>query len=177
MPEEFRYDDDETLKFTCDYTASNKGAGLFAIRITNKAFYRMKTKLFAVSDPYYFERILHEDIIRVMIVRRRQLGLWILSGLMIAAGALVVWAILNDSAGSAKGIGYGIASGVIGLIMPFVIRGRFVLIVESYKGRIKWVPPLVLDKPSKAEIDSIFTRIKVTSDELKLDVSDQRHPA
>ncbi len=173
MPKPIDLEEDETLLYQELFSLNNHTVP-FGIAISNKGIYKLKSKMFAVSDPYYFERIDKNKILLVEICRRKTLGLLTLSFIMILIGLTVIWYLLQGGQVEARGIGYGIATLAVGIIMPFVIPGRYSLRIPSHSGIIKWVPPLALDKTTKNMITKIFNNVSLHSKSIGIDVRDQR---
>jgi hypothetical protein len=73
--------------------------------------------------------------------------------------------------------GLPIAIFVGGLILPFIARGRFGLVVTLAKGKFRWKPPLVVDRASKENVAAVLAAIVQGCRSAGIHVLDERSTA
>jgi hypothetical protein len=127
---------------------------VFAMAVSNQAIYVSAQRLVPKKDPWYFRRIPLGDVAEVRLVRQRTIYLVLLSALMIVSGvvlsALMMWRALYSLPGVPyKVSGWPFAIAIGGFIIPFIARGRRILIVKLRKGQFKWKPQLAVDKQTR----------------------------
>jgi len=146
----------EELVFQGSFLAK-KGVEPFAFALSNQAVYIPRKKLFAVSDPWYFERVPISQIREVALERLHPYLLWLLAIVFIAVGGVTSYGMLQpeyrDHGGTVSGYPFGLLA--VGLVLPFVARGRRRLVVSMIDDRFQWKAPLVLDRPSRARIREV----------------------
>jgi hypothetical protein len=63
---------------------------------------------------------------------------------------LMMWRAFNPEPGVPFHVsGWPFALAVAGVIIPFIARGRRILIVRMHKGKFKWKPQLAVDKKTR----------------------------
>ena len=165
----------ETIILDTEYAASEKSEP-FAFGITNRAIFLPAKKTFAMQDPWYFRRIPLAEVREIRIRRLKPHLLTVLGILMTAVGLFTtVGMFMPDyQRGGGRIYGWPIAILVGGLILPFVARGRFGLIVTLAKGKFRWKPPLVIDRPSKENIAAVLAAIVQGARSAGIRVMDER---
>ena len=162
MPFTVELETGERLLLETGFTAS-KNSEPFAFAVTDRGVFVPRKKLFAVKDPYYFERVPLSHIREVRIEPVRPYIAWTVAALMIAAGLVTTYLmmvpILRGEGGKVSG--YPPAIVVVGLVIPYVIRGRRALVVRTTKGHFRWKAPLVVDGKSRTRIASVQEEILV----------------
>ena len=150
----------------------------FHFAITNRALYIPRIKFIAKTDPYYFERVRLEQVQQVTVRRLPPYALWLLAGVMIAAGLLTtVWMmepVVRNTPGTHRVSGWPIAALVCGFLVPFAAKGRFGLEVNFSNGRYRWKPPLVVDKASKQQVAETLQTIVEACEKVGVRVFDER---
>jgi len=127
---------------------------VFAMAVSNQAVYMSAQKLALKRDPWYFKRIPLNDVEEVRLVKQRPVYVLLIGLLMILFGGilsfLMMWRAFNPMPGVAYHIsGWPFAIFVGGIIIPFIARGRRILIVRTRQGRFKWKPQLALDRKTR----------------------------
>ncbi len=153
----------------------SKKAQPFFFAVSNQALYIPRIKLFAVSDPFYFERVPLNQIRHVSVKRLRPYGLWVLAVLMVVAGVFstfALWDQMWSKKPAAQSVsGWPIAIIVGGFLIPMAARGRKGLEIWYSGGKFSWKPPLVVDKASKEKISETFQDIIDSCEEVGVPVS------
>ena len=163
----------EEIHFADDFQASQDSRP-FGIAFTNRGIYTIKLKKLAVSNPYYYARTNRADITSINIVRRPTFGLYILSIIMILTGVLFFWSLKDGTDVTPRAWGYGAGTAIVGILLPFIIPGKFLLIIHTKNGEIKWVPPLTVDRQSKDRINQILSGVIMSGTELGYRIIDER---
>jgi len=168
----------ETIILEAEYAASEKSEP-FGFGITNRAIFLPAKKTFAMKDPWYFRRIPLSDVREIRIRRLKPHVLTILGICMIVVGLYTGIGMFNSDYQLAGGKIYGwpVAIFVGGLILPFIARGRFGLVVTLAKGRFRWKPPLVVDRPSKENVAAVLAAIVQGARSAGIHVLDERSTA
>jgi hypothetical protein len=127
---------------------------VFAMAVSNQAIYVSAQKLALKRDPWYFKRIPLNDVEEVRLVKQRPVYVLLIGLLMILFGGtlsvLMMWRAFNPMPGVAYHVsGWPFAIFVGGIIIPFIARGRKILIVRTLQGRFKWKPQLALDRKTR----------------------------
>jgi len=134
-----------------------KGREPFAFALSSRAVYLPRKKRFAVSDPYYFERVAISQIREVALERMRPYALWALAAVLILVGGITSYWMTQpshqDAGGTVSVYPFGLI--VAGLVIPFVARGRRRLIVTMIDNRFVWKAPLVMDSELRAQAREI----------------------
>ena len=127
---------------------------VFAMAVSNQAVY-VSAQAFALKrDPWYFKRVPLSDVRDVRLVKQKPIYILLLSVFLFSLGAvlsvLMTWRLLNPEPGVAYHVnGWPFALAVAGMVIPFISRGRRILIVRMRKGRFKWKPQLAVDKKTR----------------------------
>jgi hypothetical protein len=127
---------------------------VFAMAVSNQAVYVSAQKLALRRDPWYFKRIPLNEVEQVRLVKERTVHLLLISLLMILFGGilsfLMMWRAFHPIPGLAYHVsGWPFAIFVGGIIIPFIARGRRILIVRTLQGKFKWKPQLALDRKTR----------------------------
>jgi hypothetical protein len=127
---------------------------VFAMPVSNQAVYISAQKLALKRDPWYFKRIPLNEVEEVRLVRQRPVYVFLIGLLMILLGGilsfLMMWRAFNPMPGVAYQVsGWPLAIFVGGIIIPFIARGRRILIVRTRQRRFKWKPQLALDRKTR----------------------------
>jgi hypothetical protein len=122
--------------------------------VSNQAVYVSAQKFALKRDPWYFRRVPLSDVKEVRVVRQRPIYLIMLSAMMIVFGAvlsfLMMWRAFHPMPGVPYTVsGWPFAIAIGGIIIPFIARGRRILIVRMRKGTFKWKPQLAIDKKTR----------------------------
>jgi len=129
----------------------------FSFAISARAFFLPRKKRFAVSDALYFERVPLSDIRSATKVRLRPYGWWVFAAILIVVGVwssiLMMEPILRGHGGTMSGFPPGIA--VIGIVVPFAVRGRYAVVLNLASGKFQWKAPIAVDRKSREEIRAI----------------------
>ena len=127
---------------------------VFAMAVSNQAVYVSAQKFALKRDPWYFKRVPLSDVREVGLVKQRPIYVILLSAIMIVFGAvlsfLMMWRALHPMPGVPYWVsGWPFAIVVAGIMIPFIARGRKILIVRMRKGTFKWKPQLAVDKRTR----------------------------
>ncbi len=150
----------------------------FNFAVSDRALYLPATKLLAVSDPFYFQRVAHAQVQDVTIKRLPPYGFWIAATLMVVTGAITIVnmmePIMKHAPGTYHVTGWPLALIVGGLILPFAAKGRFGLRVTMSDKKFSWKPPMVVDKASKEKVAAVLNEILDACSHAGLRVADDR---
>jgi hypothetical protein len=151
---------DETLIFANSFQSDNYSLP-FAIALSENALFVSKEKHFS-KESWYYERIPITQIKQIYLKKERYLWVWLFSIILFLIGlffsVVMMTNALNQSPGTrVSGVPFAIL--VCGIILPFVAKGRKILIIESLKGTFKWKPRLVVDKANKNRIKDLQNQI------------------
>jgi hypothetical protein len=175
MPYSVELERDEQLIGTYTLTIGRK-AEPFAFAVSTQALFLPTKKFFAAKDPTYFERVPVGSVREVRIRRLRPHAMLVLAAIMVAAGMattfLMVRPLLNGEAGKVSG--YPPAIVVVGLVIPFAIRGRYGLVVTYGDKRFRWKPTIAVDKKSRTATKNFITEIADACRVAKCNVTDER---
>lgn len=172
MPIELPLEANEELIFSDSFQADSRTLP-FAFAASNRAIFISKEKHFA-KESWYFERIPLEEVKQVFLRRERSLPLLIISALLFITGLIFSFEMMSNALAQEPGTrvsGVPFAMIVCGLVMPFLAKGRNILIVDSTKGLFKWKPRLVVDKKSKNQIKTLQSEILNVCEQLGVQVS------
>jgi len=160
MPYSVELEQDEQLIGSYTLTIG-KRAESFVFAVSSQALFLPRKKFFAVKDPTYFERVPLNTVREVRIQRLRPHAMLVLAAIMVAAGVvttfLMVRPLLKGEGGTVSG--YPPAAAFVGLVIPFVIRGRYGLAVSYGDKGFRWKPTIAVDKKSRAETADFLTQI------------------
>ena len=168
----------EKVILEAEYLASNKSQP-FGFGISDRAIFLPAKKVFAMSDPWHFRRVPLSDVRQIRISRLKPHTLVALGICMVVVGLYTLVGMFNTDylRHGGKIYGWPVAILVGGLILPFVARGRFGLVVKLTNGKFRWKPPLVIDKASKEQVAAILHSIVQGSRAAGIQVIDERHAA
>jgi len=127
---------------------------VFAMGVSNQAVYVSAQKFALKRDPWYFKRIPLSDVREVQLVKQRPLYIILLSAILLVFGTvlsiLMMWRAFHPMPGVPYAVsGWPFALALAGLVIPFIARGRKILIVKMRKGAFKWKPQLAVDKKTR----------------------------
>ena len=153
-----------------------KKAEPFAFAVTTHALFLPRKKFFAVKDPTYFERVPLRTVRQVTIQRLRPHAMLALAAVMVVVGAVTAFYMMRPQfkleGGQVSGYPPGIF--VVGLVIPFVIRGRHGLVVSYGEKNFRWKPTIAVDKKSRAQTADLLTRIADSCRTAGCNVVDER---
>jgi hypothetical protein len=137
---------------------------VFAMAVSNQAVYVSAQKLTLKRDTWYFKRVPLSDVKEVQLVKQRPIYIIVLSAILIVFGTvlsiLMMWRAFHPMPGGTYTVsGWPFAIVVAGLIIPFIARGRRILIVKMRKGAFKWKPQLAVDKKTRELCSNIQDEI------------------
>jgi hypothetical protein len=156
MAAEIQLEPNEELIFSDNFQADSSSIP-FAFAVTNLAIFISKEKHFA-KESWYFERIPLRQVKQIFLRRERSLPILLLSGLLLISGLVFAFVMMSNALNQVPGSrvsGVPFAMIVCGLVMPFLAKGRKVLVVESENDIYKWKPRLVVDKKSRNQIRTL----------------------
>jgi hypothetical protein len=160
MPPELSLAPGEVPLLRVDYQISRESAP-FYFAVSSQALYLGAVKHLTIGDPHYFRRVPNQEVKSVTVRRLRPYGWWVFAALLFAVGVcacvLMMWPIVAGEGGKVSGIPLGLVA--VGVVIPFAVRGRRGLVVESSAKRFQWKPPIVLDSASRRKIDDILAGI------------------
>jgi len=127
---------------------------VFAMAVSNQAVYLSAQKFALKRDPWYLKRVPLSDVREVQLSKQRPIYIILLSAGMILFGTvlsfLMMWRASHLTPGMPYTVsGWPFALAVGGVIIPFIARGRRILIVRMRKGTFKWKPQLAVDKKTR----------------------------
>jgi len=151
----------------------------FAFAVTDRAIYLPRKKTFAVKDPWFFQRVPFPQVQAVALKRLRSGGIWALSVVMVLVGLLTTyWMLSPVNRGMGGRIsGYPIAVFGVGLILPFVARGRYALVVSLTAGTFRWRPRITVGGTAKSEAVALQERILQACGQVGIHIRGERHVA
>jgi hypothetical protein len=127
---------------------------VFAMAVSNQAVY-VSAQAFAFKrDAWYFKRVPLSDVRDVRLVKQKPIYILLLSIILFSLGTVVsvlmMWHVLNPEPDMRYRVsGWPFAMAVAGIVIPFIARGRRILIVRMRKGKFKWKPQLAVDKKTR----------------------------
>jgi hypothetical protein len=154
MPLKVELQEGETLIFE-DGVANSDRPTVFGV--TDRAIFVTREKHLA-RESWYLDRIPISAITQVSLLKESRFAIWGLSsmvffgGLVLAAG--LVWNVYNrlpDTRGSI----WPFIWMLLGALMPFLARGRKVLVVQMGTKTYKWKPRLTLDQSNKFKVKQL----------------------
>lgn len=149
----------------------------FRVVITGSAFYFLSQKTFAVSDPWYFEKVTLSQISCVMRRKIRAIYSWIISSFLIIGGAIglysMYYAAFVKPHKEVLVSGYPFALLLGGIIIPFLAKKRYGIFIKCDNRSYSWKPTFVIDNKSRQEIAEKQRLIIETSRELGVNVIDE----
>jgi len=127
---------------------------VFGMGVSNQAVYVSAQKLAFKNGGWHLKRVPLSDIREVSLVRQRPVYLLGISILMVGFGTilsvLMMWRALNPMPGVAYYVsGWPFAIAIGGVIIPFMAKGRRILLVRFTRGKFKWKPQLAVDKQTR----------------------------
>jgi hypothetical protein len=162
MAYELELEPSEKVALQIAFQVSEK-ADAFNFAVSDQALYWPAKRLFAINDATYFKRFKNHQVIEVCVRRLPPYGLWVVAILMTLAGlasACFMYApLIGAEPGTHPVSGWPVAILVGGILLPFAARGRLGLEVRTLGERLRWKPPLVVDRASKQKIQATFDQI------------------
>ena len=151
----------------------------FFIAIGDRALYLLRSKLVAVRDATYTQRVPLENVREVRVYKVHPLISWIVAATMVTVGVSITWLMLLPILRGERGqvSGYPPAIAIVGAVIPFAIRRRYALRITLTDGTYKWKPPIVIDTASKNAINAFLGQIIEASRTARLNVVDEREVA
>jgi hypothetical protein len=118
----------------------------FALGVSNRAVYFAEKKTFAVRDPWQLRRFRHSEVRSVELMKHRPYLWWLLSAVFIIAGLVTsIWVITGWSDTDVTRSGYPFGVLAVGLVLPFVVRGRTRLRINTIDRSLDWRSPLTVN--------------------------------
>jgi hypothetical protein len=169
---------DENVVAQVTYHPHSK-AEPFAITITTQAFLILSKKLFAVRNPYFYERVPLSELRAIRVKRLRAVWWYVLAGLLVVVGAYTTWGMFNEDYRNIGGqlSKWPIIVLVAGLLLPFAARGRYGLIVAERNKSFTWKPAFVIGTGARQKQDDIISTIVTAARSLGVIVQDERRAA
>ena len=132
--------------------------------VSNQALYLSAQKFTLARDHWHFKRVPLNDVLEVRVTKQRPIYIITLSLIMVCFGTvlsvLMMWRAFNPMPGVPYSVsGWPMAIAVGGIIIPFIARGRKILVVKMRKGKFKWKPQLALDKKTREECSNLQDEI------------------
>ena len=125
---------------------------VFAMAVSNQAVYVSAQKFVVKGDTWYFKRVPLGDVREVRLVKQRPIYLIMLSAIMIVFGGVLSFSMMWNRLHAIPGTrvsGWPFAIAIGGIIIPFIARGRKILVVRMRRGKFKWKPQLAVDKKTR----------------------------
>ena len=160
MSVEIPLEHNEKLIFA-DHFQSDSYSIPFAFAMTENSLFVSKEKHFS-KESWYYERIPINQIKKVYLKKERRKWIWIISIILFLAGLSFTVIMMSNALNRLPGTrisGVPFAILVCGIILPFISKGRNILVIESAKENYKWKPRLVVDKANKNRIKDLQTDI------------------
>jgi hypothetical protein len=137
---------------------------VFAMAVSNQALYVSEQKYTLKRDSWSFKRVPLSDVREVRLVTQRPIYIIMLSAILMVFGTvlsvLMLWRAFHPMPGVPYAVsGWPFAIAIGGVIIPFIARGRRILIVRMRKGRFKWKPQLAIDRKTRELCASIQDEI------------------
>lgn len=169
MATELPLNPDESVIFN-DFFQADQYSIPFAFAASNKAIYVSKEKHFA-KESWYYERIPIEDVKQVTLQRERSRWLILLSVILLLAGLFFAYNMMSNWLNKVpetrvSGIPFGMIAA--GLSIPFLARGRKVLVFDTTKDIFKWKPKFVVDKKSRDAVKNFQSEVLSVCEKLKI---------
>jgi hypothetical protein len=99
------------------------------------------------------------------LVRIRPYVVWFIAPILFLIGAVSTYLMFAEPVrvdGSQDKIwvwGAPIGVAFVGLILPFVARGRFALEINTARRKYRWKPPIVVGQQARAEVRATMTKV------------------
>jgi hypothetical protein len=129
----------------------------FVFGVTDQAVHFLREKHFA-KESWQLERIPISTVVQVFLKKQRRLPVIIFSGLLFISGLVMSVIMMKNALGGQPGTrvsGVPFALVVAGLIIPFISKGREILVVQTREKIYKWKPQFVVDKKSRDKIKDL----------------------
>jgi hypothetical protein len=167
----------ERLLAFLSFTASSKSRP-FHLAISDRAVFLLRIKIFAVTDPEYCERVPLNRVVEAAIKKLSPYWLWILALVMVVVGTvttiLMMIPILRGEGGEVSG--YPPAVAVVGLVIPFLAKRRYGLLISMVNESFLWKPPLVVDKTSRDKVACLLSQAADALRQEGVKTRDEREP-
>jgi len=149
---------------------------VFAMAVSNQALYVSKLELGFRNGGWSMKRLELAEVENVSLLRQRPLYLFGLSGVMILFGSftsvMMMWRVLNPMPGMEYRVsGWPFAIALAGMLIPFISRGRRILVVRSESGKFKWKPQLSIDKKTRSVYTDMQNEILETCERVGIATS------
>ena len=146
------------------------------IGITDRAVFLPRKKLFAVKDPTYSERVPLNRVVEAKVMRLNPYFLWALAVLMVAVGTITTVLMLLPvfKGGSGRLSGYPPAVAIVGVVIPFVSRRRYGLLISIVGETFLWKPRIHVDRASRSALQLFLTQTADALREAGVNVRDER---
>jgi hypothetical protein len=106
----------------------------FAMAVSNQAMYIPAQKFALKRDAWYFKRVPLPEVMDVSLTRQRSALVYLFSMVMIVFGAVTAYLTMAQAfEPGARATGWPLAILVAGIVMPFIARGRKILVVKMQK--------------------------------------------
>lgn len=147
----------EQLIFEDLVEAKNSKQKPFVFGVTDRAVLFLQEKHFA-RESWRIERIPLTNIVQVFLARQKRWFMLALSAFLFLTGLVMCVIMMKNQlygvpGSKASGVPFGLL--VAGLVLPFISKGRRILVVQTKDKLFKWKPQLVVDKKSRARIESL----------------------
>jgi hypothetical protein len=175
MPYDIELDSHEELLARYTFAADPKREAL-NIAISSGAIFLARKKTFAVKDPTYFEKVPVRNVLSLRIRKIPPYFMWAMSLLLFTIGVGTTYLMFAPAARGDKGkiSGYPPALIVAGVVIPFIIKRRHGLVVETTGKGFDWNPPLLVDKKSRNAVDDFFDALSKSATNAGIRVIDER---
>jgi branched-subunit amino acid transport protein len=147
----------ETLIFEDAIIAKSQHDKPFVFGVTDRSLHFLREKHFA-KESWHLERIPLSNVVQVFLRKERRLPLLLFSAILFVPGLIMSAIMLTNALTGQPGTkvsGVPFALVVAGLILPFVSKGRNVLVVQTRDKVHKWKPQLVVDKKSRNRMNEL----------------------
>ena len=177
MSYEIQLEETERIIFSDEFQA-DKYTLPFSLTITDKAVFLQREKHFA-RESAYFEKVPHSQIKQVYFKKERSLKIWVISAAAFLTGTVfsvnMMFNALTDQPGTyVSGVPFALI--IFGLLLPFLAKGRRVLIIQLMNETYKWKPKFVIDKKSRSHIRNMQENIIKTFREVGIHIFVELEP-
>jgi hypothetical protein len=134
----------------------------FAICITDHAVYIPRKKLFAMRDPYFFERWPRDEVIGWTIAPAAPWPARVLGATLTVVGAATAWIMFGQIHDLGAGKLYVLPFFLVGvgLTIAFAARARQRLAIRAAAGRFVWTWPMSVNRAQQRELATLFAQIR-----------------
>ncbi len=146
MPLDIELEPGEEIVLEETLPAASENDPAFSVVVSNRALFLQRKKRFAVSDPWYFDKVPLARVRQVLVAAHNPAWLWAFSPVMVVVGLGGLYLAITgrDLVRHEQLFGYSLAFIIVGFAIPWALRSGLRLRVEMTDGRFSWTPRLTV---------------------------------